>query len=150
MADPLAQRLKGATLRKGPYVNTTDATQTTAARFVTSANKAYHVRAYIVATETADFDEVASYELAATFKNDGGTLSLVGSVTAVHTGESTSAWAATLDAASEDTYGTGTNTSNIRVRVTGASSTNISWMVALDVFEANRYFANYGAETDVP
>jgi hypothetical protein len=87
-----------------------------------------------VATETADFDEVAGYERIATFKNDGGTLSLVGSVSTPHTAESTSGWDCTIDASGSD----------IRVRVTGAGSTNVTWLAQLEVIEVGKYAANYG------
>lgn len=120
--------------RTGVPVNTTDDTATTAASFTTRSNHAYHVRGTIVATETGDFDEVASYAVHGTFKNDGGTLSLIGSVTADHTAESTSAWAATLDASGSD----------IRARVTGAADTNITWLADLDIWEVGAFVANSG------
>lgn len=119
---------------RGVYVNTTDATQTTAATHTTKPNKAYGVTARITATETTDFDEQAFYIRYALFKNDGGTLALVGAVTADATIESTSGWDATLDADGDD----------IRVRVTGASATNITWKVDLDVQEVGKYVANMG------
>ena len=120
--------------KRGVYVNTTDGTAATAATFTTQSNKAYLAIAKVIATETADFDEVAGYVRAATFKNDGGTLTLIGSVTDVATHESTSAWNVTLDADGDD----------IRVRVTGAASTAISWKVDLEVLEAGKYVAEYG------
>jgi hypothetical protein len=120
--------------RTGVMVNTTDATETTAATIATKSDRAYHVRGVIVAVDTADFNEVASYEVRGTFKNDNGTLSLVGSVTADHTGESTGGWAATLDASGTD----------IRARVTGAAATTITWLVDLDVWELGQIIAEYG------
>jgi hypothetical protein len=121
--------------RFGVHVNTTDATQTTAATFTTRSNKAYKAIAKIIATETADFDEIGDYWLEAAFKNDGGTLSLVGSVRSIHTAnESTAGWDATIDASGSD----------IRVRVTGAADTAITWLVQLEVIEVGAYLANYG------
>lgn len=118
----------------GVYTNTTDATQTTAATFLTRDDHAYSVRARITATETTDHDEVAYYERAALFNNDGGTLSLVGSITSLVTIESTAGWDVTLDASGD----------TIRARVTGASSTNITWLVQLDITEVGQYFTAYG------
>jgi hypothetical protein len=118
----------------GVYANTTDATQTTAATFPTRTNKAYGVIAKITATETADFDEQAFYVRSALFKNDGGTLALVGSITSLVTIESTAGWDVTLDASGTD----------IRVRVTGAAATVISWNIQLEVIEAGKYVANAG------
>jgi hypothetical protein len=119
---------------RGVYVNTTDATQTTAATFSTKTNKAYGVVAKITATETADFDEQAFYIRTGLFKNDGGTLALVGSVGTPTTIESTAGWDVTLDASGTD----------IRVRVTGAASTVATWMVELEVSECGKYVAESG------
>lgn len=141
----LAQRAKGYTLRKGIYVNTTDATQTTAARFTTKSDRGYLAVVHVVAQETADHDETASYIVAGTFQNDGGTLTLVSTVTTIHEKETTAGWAVTLDAATEDMDGDGTSESkNIRVRVTGAAATLVTWLVDLDIMEVNTYVANFG------
>lgn len=118
----------------GVYTNTTDGTQTTAATFTTRSNHAYGVTAKITATETADFDEQAFYVRYALFKNDGGTLALVGSIATTATIESTAGWDVTLDASGSD----------IRVRVTGASSTAITWLVNLEVIEVGQYIEAYG------
>jgi hypothetical protein len=119
----------------GVYANTTDATQTTAATFPTRSNKAYKIVARVLATETADFDEIGDYMLEGAFKNDGGTLSLVGSVRDLHTpNESTAGWAATLDASGTD----------IRVRVTGAADTAVTWLVNAEIMEVGKYVANAG------
>jgi len=111
--------------RTGVSVATTDATVTEATTFQTESNKAYLVWLRVIATETADHDEVAGYIRAGTFKNDGGTLTQIGSTTSVATHEDTGAWDVTLDA-------TGTK---IRVRVTGAAATLINWRVDLDILE---------------
>ena len=118
----------------GVYTNTTDATVTTAATFTTRDNHAYSVRARVTATETDDFDEQAYYERVALFKNDGGTLALVGSVQTPITVESTGGWDCTLDASGDD----------IRVRVTGASSTDIAWLAQVDITEVGQYFTAFG------
>lgn len=131
----MATTINGNPDRAGVYTNTTDATVTTAAEFATVSNRAYNAIAIVTATETDDFDEVASYMLEACFKNDGGTLTQVGSTRSLHTAnESTGGWDATIDAS-----GTA-----IRVRVTGASSTNISWNVQLQIIEVGKWIANQG------
>lgn len=141
----LAQRAKGYTLRTGVYVNTTDATQTTAARFTTKSDRGYLAVAHVIAQETADHDETASYIVAGTFQNDGGTLTLVSTVTTIHEKETTAGWGVTLDAATEDNDGDLTSDNkNIRVRVTGASSTAVTWLASLDIYEVNTYLPNYG------
>lgn len=119
---------------RGVYTNTTDATETTAATFTTRSDHAYGVTAKITATETTDFDEQAFYVRYALFKNDGGTLALVGSIATTVTVESTAGWDVTLDASGSD----------IRVRVTGAAATNVTWKVELEVSEVGKYVEAYG------
>ena len=111
-------------LRTGVTDQTTDATVTTAATVATESDVAYHVVARIVAYETPSGNEAAGYERAATFKNDGGTLTQVGSTTALATHEDTGGWDATLDASG----------TTIRARVTGAAATTINWRVDLEVY----------------
>jgi hypothetical protein len=103
-------------------VSTTDATVTTCGVFPTASNQVYHVEVRVVARETVASAEAASYKLLGTFKNDGGVLSPVGSVTVEHAGEDTVGWDATLDASGTD----------IRTRVTGAAATNIDWKSRLN------------------
>lgn len=74
------------------FLNTTDNTPTTIWSFETESNTAYTVTATVTAKETVDSDEVAGYKLAGTFRNDGGTLTLVGSDTSYHTAEDTVGW----------------------------------------------------------
>jgi hypothetical protein len=106
---------------------TTDATQGTAATFDTSfwTDGCFTVLATVTARETVDSDEGAGYILAGTFLRTSGVTTLLGSVTAVHTAESTGGWAATMDVDSDG--------DNVRVRVTGASSTDIKWLTKMDV-----------------
>lgn len=105
---------------KGVKGTSSDATAFTLADLSVSPelhDRVIHVEAIVLATETADHDEVASYHLAATFKVDAGVLSQVGTTTVIHTAESTGGWAATLDASG----------TTIRVRATGAADTDIRW-----------------------
>lgn len=126
--------------RKGVRALTTDATQTTLAEFQTRSNHAYLVTAKVLGLKTNDFNLVAGYRLHGVFKNVGGTLSLVQSTVddfgATSAGEDpgAAAWAVILD----------TSGATIRVRVTGAASTNITWLADVDVLEAGEAKANYG------
>lgn len=120
----------------GTTLKTTDATQTVAWRFPTKADTAYFVDLKVVATETTDHDEVATYWRQACYKNDGGTLTLVGAEREVVTdNESTGAWDIELAVGTEDVEGDGTNEKTIQCKVTGAASTNITWRVIADVYE---------------
>ena len=100
-------------------ITTTDATETTASTLATQSDRTYHVTTYVVATETTDHDESASYVIHGTFKNDGGTLTAIGTTSQTHIAEDTTSWDASYDVSGTD----------IRVRVTGAASTNIRWHV---------------------
>lgn len=83
-----------------------------------------HAEAKILAHRTSGSGaagDSASYVCHATFKDDAGTLTQVGTTTATHTGESVAGWNATIDASSN----------NVRVMVTGAATTNISWGVIM-------------------
>lgn len=120
----------------GVTVATTDGTQTVAARFVTERDTAYFVDVKVVATETADHDEVATYWRQACYKNDGGTLSLVGAEREVVTdNESTGGWDVDLATATEDVDGAGTNEATVQVKVTGAAATAITWRVVMTVIK---------------
>lgn len=122
-------------------VLTTDNTQTTAATFTTKPNKAYLVKFRVGALKTNDFNLAAGYVLQAVIKNVGGTLtqgqSTVDAFGAASGGEDAgaAAWACVLD----------TSGSDIRVRVTGANSTNITWSIAkAEIFEFGQSYANFG------
>jgi hypothetical protein len=102
--------------REVATADTTDVTTETLDQFYTNSDRLYFVEAWVVATETDDYDEMASWKLAATFRNDGGTLTLVGQ-TEIHAQKDTGAWDADLDA----------DATLIRLRITGANITNINW-----------------------
>ena len=118
----------------GVPVNTTDATQTVAAVVETATDRAYLLTAKVVATETTDHDEAASYGRAATFANDGGTVSQVGSTTDLWTHEDTAGWDVDFNISGTD----------VRLRVTGAAATAVSWLVDIDVKELGQFAANSG------
>ena len=98
-------------------VTTTDGTVTTLATVLTTADRVYQVTADVIATETVDHDEMASYRIIGTFRNDGGVLAQVGATTVVASAEDTAGWDCVFD----------TSSTSIRIRVTGASATNVNW-----------------------
>src|SRR5438046_1024681 len=103
---------------------TTDGTITTGATHRTKAGYAYIVTLYAVAT---DGTVTQSYVRIATFEHSAaGTLSLIGSVTSVHTAEDLAAPGdCTMDA--DDTN------KDIRVRIAGNPGSPLKWSLALDV-----------------
>lgn len=103
-------------------VSTTDATQTTCGSFATTTDTGYIVECNVVGRNTTDSSQVCGIKLLGTFKNDGGTLSLVGSVTTDHSGAD--AGVATLDASGTD----------IRARVTGPAA-NFDWKTFFKITE---------------
>lgn len=111
----------------GVKLNTTDATETVAATFQTKTDTAYYIRARIVAVETVDHDEIGVYDIIGGFKNDGGTLTQVGSTAAVATIESTSAWAVAFAVSG----------TVVQVKVTGAALTVMTWRVDMYVLEVS-------------
>lgn len=125
MASVDTTNIQPYTSRAGAVWRTDDATQVSGLLLPTRADHSYHVMLRVVATETDDFDETSAYTSFAAFKNDGGTLAIVGAVAATFTAETTAAWAVTMDASG----------SNIRVRITGAADTDITWLIAADVLE---------------
>ena len=102
-------------------VATTDATVTTLLTIATASNTTYLVRAFVAARRTGGASGTASdsagYTFVGTFKNASGTLTQVGTTTAVHTAEDQAAWNATFDVSGTD----------IRIRVTGAANNDITW-----------------------
>lgn len=103
-----------------------------AATIQTFPDRVYQVLAKILAVETEDHDEAASYILVGVFLNDGGTLSQVGSTTDVSTIESTGGWAVAFDVDGDE----------IQIIVTGAASTNIAWLIDAEIKNLGGYSAN--------
>jgi len=112
--------LNGATWRNlVGTVTTSDATVTTAATFDPVNSTMLSIECAIVGRK--DGTDSAGYTRIATFNDSAGTLTIVGSVSTPHTAETAgaSAWDATIDA----------DSGSVRVRVTGAAATTISWSV---------------------
>lgn len=102
---------------------TTDGTITTGATFSTQRNHAYLVFAHVVASSGST---TAGYIRAATFENNAGTLTQVGTTTAVATHEDIGApMDCDLDASGTD----------IRVRITGDPGRTIKWNIDLNIRE---------------
>lgn len=101
-------------------VNTTDATVTTLQTIATASDISYTVETMVVARRTGGAagaaGDSAGYKLFATFKNVAGTLTQVGATDKVAQ-EDQAGWDADFDV----------NTTNIRVRVTGAVDNNVTW-----------------------
>lgn len=106
-----------------PTVNTTDGTQTTLATIPITASRTYMITARVVARRTGGSagtaDDGASYERRGTYTTKSGTVTLMGSVQTLGTdAEDQAGWDVTLDI----------STTNVRVRVTGATNNNVTWM----------------------
>lgn len=112
-------------VRHGVELTTTDATETVAVTFQTETDKVYHVTGRVAAIETADHDEAAAYTVMGAFKNDGGTLTQIGSTGAIFTAENTGGWGVAF--AVDGTI--------VQLKVTGAADTNIRWRCDLDILE---------------
>lgn len=120
------------TYRWLPTVNTTDATQTTLATIPITASSTYLIEARIVARRTGGSagtaDDGAVYVRRATYTTKSGTVTLMGSVQTIGTDtEDQAGWDATLDI----------NSTNVRVRVTGATNNNVTWMGDVSVQRVN-------------
>lgn len=109
-------------------VVTTDGTVTTAATFTTTAAKSWLVKATIIGRRSAGgsgSNYAAVFIRQAVVQQISGAAGFLGEVVDVHTAAASTAWDADLDVTGAD----------MRVRVTGAGSTTITWNVHLEVWE---------------
>lgn len=97
-------------------VQTVDATVTTVASYVPPDLKTTLVRAWVV-HQKSDNSQGSGYELIATFRRSGATVTQIGSTTQVAVHEDVAGNDATID----------TSGGVIRVRVTGAAATTLNW-----------------------
>jgi hypothetical protein len=108
---------------------TTDATVTTLNTIAIAASKTYLIEARVVARRTGGTagtaDDGAAYIRRAVYKTAAGVVTLIGSVQDGLTSESVAGWDCTLDISG----------TNVRVRVTGAVDTNITWHSTVKVQE---------------
>jgi hypothetical protein len=101
-------------------VQTTDATQTTAASF-TVADKSVVTLIVTISAMQSDYSKGAGYQRRATYRRDGA-LSLIGTVQTLGTdAEESAGWDVTLDLSG----------SAVRARVTGAAATTVNWTAAM-------------------
>lgn len=121
----------------GVYVNTTDATVTTAATFQTKTDKAYQVVATITGVNTTTFAATCAYYLRAVFLNDGGTLAQQSSTQSIAAAIETAA----LSGADAGLDASGTT---IRARVTGVAATSLTWLVSAEITEVGAWADNGG------
>lgn len=108
--------------RTSGSVQTSDATVTTLKRIDLTNNKTYLFDIHVVARRTSGGNEGAGYQVAATFRNDSGTVTQVGTTTAVATHEDVAGWAVTL--AISGTF--------VDVKVTGVAAVTIDWVGVID------------------
>ena len=111
----LAEYANGPALQDGGYYaghpmgeistqkSTTNATEAVLLKLETQSNTCYHLESTVLATETDDYDEMATYKLAASYKNEHGSLSNIGPATVIHSNEDVN-WACNFDTNGTDIY----------------------------------------------
>jgi hypothetical protein len=106
-------------------VTTSNATTATAATIAIASGNTYLIEARIVARRTdGSSNDGASYVRRGTYTTKSGTVTLMGSVQTIGTdAEDQAGWDATLDISGTD----------VRVRVTGAASNDITWFADVSV-----------------
>jgi hypothetical protein len=121
---------------RGTVFNTTAATASQEALLIpTQTDSVIRVKVEITSCATDDYDEGDTYEIVGLFKNDGGTLSLIGSVTAVHTAiETTGGRDVTLAVSGTD----------ISVDISPSDTTPLTWVINPTVTVVTKYAANSG------
>lgn len=104
-------------------VTTTNNTQTTLHTFALPASATTMIEATVVAIRTGGASgaagDGAAYKLYGAFKNVASSAAVIGTISQAFVAESQAGWDATMDA----------NTTNARVRVTGATNNNITWQL---------------------
>ena len=110
---------------------TTDATPATLFTIPLLASRTTLLRVAVWARRTGGVagtaEDGAGYLLAATYKQSGGTATLIGGVTALHTAESQGGWDATCVVSGP----------NVLVQVTGAAGNNVTWVGRVHVDSVN-------------
>lgn len=102
-------------------VATTNATVTTIETIAVPSSTTIFIEAYVVARRTGGVsgtaEDGAGYIVRGTYKNSGGTATVIGAVSAEFTAESQAGWDCTLTVSS----------GNVLLRVTGAAGNNVTW-----------------------
>lgn len=102
-----------------PYqykVSTTDTTATTIATLAVLTDEVHTIEAFVTGIKD-DESQAAGYVIAGTFRNAAGTITQVGTTTAVHTVEDDASWAAAFTVSG----------TNVLVQVTGNTGDNVAW-----------------------
>jgi hypothetical protein len=103
------------------YLATTDDTPTTISTIPVPSSTTLRIFGEVIARRTGgtagSAEDGAGYTFSATYKNVGGTATLIASTIDAH--EDQAGWAVTFDASGSDAL----------IEVTGAVDNNISWMV---------------------
>lgn len=97
-------------------IATSNATTATLDSFIIPSNTTLIITTVITAVKS-DNSQGGAFIRSAAFRNNGGSVSLIGSVQDGGTFTDDAAWAATLD----------NSTTTIRIRVTGVAATDIQW-----------------------
>lgn len=115
------QLLSGAASPAQSQTTTTNATPATLHTVAIASGRTYQIEARVQARRTGGSagtaEDGASYIVRGTYKTVGGTVTVIGSVSADYTAEDQSGWDATLVISG----------SNVIVQVTGATNNDISW-----------------------
>lgn len=98
------------------HVQTTDATVTTVATIAIGASKLHALRVSLVGMRST-LAEAAYYERLAAYKNNAGTVTLIGAAASPITAEDAAGWDITLTI----------STTNVLVQVTGAAASTVEW-----------------------
>lgn len=109
----------GYEIRNATTLTTTAVTQQTIDSITLDDNSVYHATAIVKAFE--DGVNRASYNLEVTAYRDGGSATLQGGVSSLHTSESEAAWDATFTVSGND----------LRISVTGEAATTIGWTATM-------------------
>lgn len=105
-------------------VQTTNETETTLDSFTLAEGKVYLIEASVAAKQ-GDTNRAIYVRRACVYRPSGGSATLQGAVQDSLTVESNSAWDCTINVSGND----------VRVRVTGAASTNINWVCFAKILE---------------
>jgi hypothetical protein len=110
---------------------TTDGTATTAGSAAVTSGKVLIMQATVVAHCTGGAsctaDNGAGYQVAATCKNNAGTTAIIGTADQDVVNENVTGWNATIDC--DDT------SDSARLRITGATTTNVTWHATIQTME---------------
>ncbi len=111
------QEQVGGVLAYNDELTTTDDTVTTISTIPVPTNTTVLLQVAVVAKNATDASKGAAYLRAAAYRNDAGTVSIIGAAATPLTAEDTAGWDVTLVV----------STTNVTVRVTGEAAKVINW-----------------------